>query len=404
MAGLRAAEALRRNGFGGRLVIVGDEPHRPYNRPPLSKSALTTTDGSALHFRTRASLDDVEWRLGRRAVSADLCGRELSLDTGEQLHWDGLVVASGVRPRRLPLPGPPTGRHVLRTLDDMRALQHTCPREPLVIVGAGFVGCEVAATLAGSGRAVHLVTRGACPLEHPLQQLLGTELQRRHEAHGVTVHTGTSPIELGGGTRVDRVTLSDGRDLAAGAVLEAIGSEPDVGWLHGNGLDLSDGVRCDGRLRVEGRPDVVACGDVARFPNPLFDAMPRRVEHWTMVLATAARAGATLAGHLIDTVPVQRDDEAEFRPVPEFWSDQFDLRIRALGAPGLGQEDTRILEGDGAHAVVGYHRDGRLVGVAALTAGNRLERYRAALGDAWDVVDPSRPSQASVTTGSTAGT
>ena len=380
MAGLRAAEALRRAGYGGEVLVIGEERHMPYNRPPLSKDALATEpDLASLAFRVPRVANDVTWRLGRRVDAADLDARSLTLAGGAVLGWEGLVVATGLRPRRLATPGPLEGRHVIRTLEDaMRLRTALTPGARLVIVGAGFIGCEVAATARSLGVEVDVVAPEAVPMERPLHRDLGAALQRRHEAHGVRFHLGVVPIEFrgrpgGGAGGVASVLLSDGTELAADVVLEAVGARPNTEWLDGNGLDLDDGVVCDGQLRVEGCPDVVACGDIAKFPNPLFDDVPRRTEHWTMVTETAKRAGLTLAAHLTPADSAA----APFMPVPSFWSDQYDLRIQSFGAVGLGAEDVRVLEGDlGSEVAMGYHRDGALVGVVLIGLGGRQLAYR----------------------------
>ena len=380
MAGLRAAEAVRKAGFGGELVVIGDEPHLPYNRPPLSKEALLGSHTAAdLAFRMPRAAQEVIWRLGERAVGTDLEARSLTLADGRTLEWSGLVVATGLTPRRLSLPGPAAGRHVIRTLDDVAALRRELiPGARLVIVGAGFIGCEVAAAARAAGLEVDVVAPERVPVERLLGERFGRALQRRHEARGVRFHLGTVPVEFLGTTRVTGVRLSDGTELAADVVLEAVGCVPNAEWLEGNGLDLADGVRCDNLLRVEGRPDVVACGDVARFPNPLFDDVPRRVEHWTMATDTAKRAGASLGRHLVGAEP----DPAPFAPMPSFWSDQYELRLQSFGAVGLGTDDVRLLEGDlDADSAVGYHRAGRLVGVVLVGLPRRYQHYRALIAD-----------------------
>ncbi len=380
MAGLRAAEAVRKAGFGGELVVIGDEPHLPYNRPPLSKEALLGSHTAAdLAFRMPRAAQEIIWRLGERAVGTDLEARSLTLADGRTLEWSGLVVATGLTPRRLSLPGPAAGRHVIRTLDDVAALRRELiPGARLVIVGAGFIGCEVAAAARAAGLEVDVVAPERVPVERLLGERLGRALQRRHEARGVRFHLGTVPVEFLGTTRVTGVRLSDGTELAADVVLEAVGCVPNAEWLEGNGLDLADGVRCDNLLRVEGRPDVVACGDVARFPNPLFDDVPRRVEHWTMATDTAKRAGASLGRHLVGAEP----DPAPFAPMPSFWSDQYELRLQSFGAVGLGTDDVRLLEGDlDADSAVGYHRAGRLVGVVLVGLPRRYQHYRALIAD-----------------------
>jgi NADPH-dependent 2,4-dienoyl-CoA reductase/sulfur reductase-like enzyme len=386
-AGLRAAEALRRASYTGEIVVIGDEPHMPYNRPPLSKDALVPggTALDTLAFRIPRGAQDVIWRLGASVVAAGLDARTVTLSSGDTLTWSGLVVATGLHPRRLPLPGPAAGRHVIRTRDDVAGLQgELVPGARLVIIGAGFIGCEVAASARLAGLEVDVVAPESVPVERPLQAMLGKVVQRRHEAHGVRFHFGTVPIEYGGTDRVTSVRLRDGSELAADLVLEAVGCTPNTAWLEGNGLDLSNGALCDNRLRVEGRPDVVACGDIARFPNPLFDDVPRRVEHWTMATDTARRAAATLARNLAAdpssaTAPTAAAADAPFRPLPTFWSDQYDLRLQSFGAVDLGTDHVSVLEGDldGGDVAVGYHRAGRLVGVALIGLPHRYMHYRA---------------------------
>ena len=375
MGGMRAAEAVRKAGFAGELVVFGDEPHMPYNRPPLSKDALLA-EAEGLMFRVPRAAQDVRWRLGETVTGSDLAARTVTLAGGETLGWSGLVVATGLSPRRLSLPGPAAGRHVIRTLDDAAALRAELhPAARLVIIGAGFIGCEVAAAARDAGIEVDVVAPESVPVERPLQTMLGKALQRRHEARGVRFHLGTLPTGFGGTDRVTSVRLDDGTELPADVVVEAVGCTPNTQWLQGNGLDLGDGLRCDNLLRVEGRTDVVACGDIARFPNPLFDDVPRRVEHWMMVTDTAKRAGATLGAHLAGGEP----DPKPFAPIPSFWSNQYELRLQSFGAVGLGADDVRVLEGDlDDEVVVGYHdRAGRLVGVVLIGLANRYQHYRA---------------------------
>ncbi len=369
MGGLRAAEQLRAAGYEGELIAIGDEPHMPYNRPPLSKEVLAAeVTHAAVAFRLRDSVADVTWRLGTPVAAADLDAGELTLADGSTLACDGLVVATGLRPRRLPLPGGEDRRHVVRTLDDAARLRPCLtPGARVVVVGAGFVGCEVAATARTLGAEVTVVAPETEPMLRPLGPELGAALRARHEARGVTFHLGATVRAF----TDTGVTLSSGADLAADVVVEAVGSTPRTEWLEGNGLDLSDGVLCDGTLRVEGRPNVVAVGDVARFPNPRYDDVPRRVEHWSIPTDTAKRAARTLLG----------EDGGPFLPLPSFWSDQYDLRLQSFGAPALG-EDVRVLEGDlETEAVVGHHRDGRLVGVVMLGMARRMAHYRGRLLD-----------------------
>jgi 3-phenylpropionate/trans-cinnamate dioxygenase ferredoxin reductase component len=390
MAGLRAAEAVRKAGFDGEVTVVGAEPHMPYNRPPLSKDAIggAEFDAGQLTFRVaRAAADSLGWRLGQPAVAADLAARTVTLADGTELGWDGLVVATGVSARRLDLPGPRAGLHVVRTLDDLRALRVDLElARRIVVVGGGFIGSEVAAAARTRGLDVTVVEPEPLPMRRPLGDELAAELLRRHEARGVRFRLGTAPVAFEGsaaegGDRVRAVTLTDGTTLDADLVVESVGSVPNTGWLAGNGLDLADGVACDGRLRVlaggVARDDVVAAGDVARYPHPLQFGASRRIEHWTVATDTGKYAAAELARALSGAVS-DGDPAAAggFAAVPTFWSDQYDLRIQSFGVTGL--TDVRVLEGslDGDVAI-GYHHDGLLAGVVLIGLGGRYTHYRA---------------------------
>ncbi|MGZ4474398.1 MAG: NAD(P)/FAD-dependent oxidoreductase [Nocardioides sp.] len=373
LGGLRAAEQLRAAGHDGPITVVGEEIHLPYNRPPLSKDVLADAgddDVERLHaglvFRRRASIDDVDFLLGRRAVASDLVARTVSLDDGTTLAYDGLVVATGLRARRLPLPGPAAGRHVIRTLDDALGLRSAIrTTATAVVIGAGFVGCETAASLHRLGIRVTVVDPFPVAFERALGPLLGGAIQRHLETAGVRFRTGTGVVSYTGSHAISGVTLDDGTTVSAGLVVEAVGSVCNTEWLAGNGLDLSDGVLTDNDLRVLGVDRVVAVGDIARFPNPLFGGDPRRVEHWSMPTDTAKRAATTLVADLAGA-PVAA---APFAPIPSFWSDLLDLRLQAFGSPALG--DTAVVEsGDLDHladgVLVTYLREGRLVGNVAV--------------------------------------
>ncbi|POX50113.1 NAD(P)/FAD-dependent oxidoreductase [Streptomyces sp. Ru72] len=383
MGGLRAAEQLRAAGWTGTITVIGDEPHMPYNRPPLSKEVLAgKAPFESLAFTPKAAAADVEWRLGARVVAADLDRRVVALDDGSAISYDGLVVATGMRPRRLRCPGPLTGRHTVRTLADAQGLRDelTRPGARVVVVGAGFIGCEVAATAVGLGvREVTVVDPLPLPMVGPLGELLGRALLKRHEERGVRFALGTGVSGFEGEDRVTGVVLSDGTVLPADVVVESVGSVANVEWLEGNGLDLSDGVLTCEQLRVGGRPEVVAVGDVARFPNARYDGVPRRVEHWSIPTDTAKHAAKALVAHLAGT----DGDLVPFAPLPTFWSDQHDFRLQSFGAPVLGKDDVRILDGDpDGDVLVGYHTGGRLVGVVALggqAAAMGAARYRAQL-------------------------
>lgn len=390
LGGLRAAEGLRAAGYEDELVVVGDEPHLPYNRPPLSKDALADQVSlDRLEFRRRASVEDVLWRLGRPVTAIDVDARTVSIGA-EVLGWDALVLATGVSARRLPVPGPPpsaaAGRHVVRTLEDAVALRASLrPGARLVVLGAGFIGCEVAATATGLGAHVACAALDPLPMLRPLGAQLAAEMQRRHEGHGVAFHLGVGVAAIRGDGHVTGVVLSDGSELDADVVLEALGSRCNVDLLDGQGFDLADGVLADTALRPlrDGVPvdGVAVVGDIARFPHLRFADEPLRIEHWSLPTDTGRRAGAVLAAYLSGE---GYDDvlASPFDPMPSFWSDQYDIRMQSFGAPALADADgIRLLEGDLAgECIVGYHRGGDLVGVVGLGMMRELMPYRARLG------------------------
>ena len=318
LAGLRAAETLINLGVPDEITIVSAEVHPPYNRPPLSKTALTAavlpTAGYPLRSRYEHH-EQLRWRRGRSVVSADLAAHLVELDTGEIVHWRGLVAATGLRPRRLSLPGPDQGRHAIRTLQDARHLrEQTADAHCAVVIGAGVLGCEIAMTLTHLGLDVAVVDPFGPPLQRVLGVTVAADLQQRMESRGIEFRIGSAPVAFLGSDVVSGVRLDDGTRLTAQIAVECIGSTPNVEWLAYNGLDLTDGVLCANDLSVTGTRNIVACGDIARFPHPSSPGS-RRIEHWTMAVETARRAAATLAAQLTGT-PVNTEP---FAPVPYFW-------------------------------------------------------------------------------------
>jgi len=366
LGGLRAAEALRRQNVD--VTVIGDEAYLPYNRPPLSKEALKGgVDLDGLYFRRK--VDDIDWRLGSAVTGCSLADRTVEAG-GDTYAFDGLVIASGIRPRHLPVPGPQP--EVLRTVDDAQRLrERLTPGTRLLIVGAGFIGCEVAATARGLGCEVTVTAYDSQPMVRPLGEQLGAAMRAHHETHGVRFHLGVGVAEF----HDDGVTLADGMRLTADVVLEAVGSVANTEWLEGNSLDLSDGVLTDKLLRAVGTDaPVVAVGDIARFPNPLFDDVPRRVEHWNMPTETGKRAGLTLAAILRG-----EETDGEFRPMPSFWSDQYDYSLQSYGMPGLGE--ARLVDGEwSGDCIVEYRRDDELVGVIGVNRTAEVTRYRKKIG------------------------
>lgn len=380
MGGLRTAEALRRAGYTGPLTIIGDEVHAPYNRPPLSKEVLSTeVTHEAVAFPARAATADVDWMLGRRATAVDLEAHTVTTDDGTVVPYSDLVIATGLRPRRLDLP-PIAGRHAIRTLDDAMALrQELVPGARVVVVGSGFIGCEIAATAKKLGCIVTIVSPSDEPLIRPLGRMLGAELRRRHEASGITFRLGRTVTALEGGEKLTGVVLDDGTVEPADVLVEAIGSVVNSEWLESSGLDVSDGVLADAAMRAtmtDGtvRDDVFVVGDIARFPNDMFDDEARRVEHWNIPTDTGKRAGAVLGAKLGGSM----DDAlaTPFAPMPAFWSIQLDVDLQAYGLPGLADSE-RILEGDlHGDVIVGYYRGDTLIGVVGLGMKAALLPYR----------------------------
>ena len=388
MGGLRAAEALRRFGYLGPITAIGDEPYSPYNRPPLSKEVLANeVSHEAVAFAQRPATADVNWVLGTRAESADLEHRTVTDSTGQVHPYSALIIATGLRPKRLQVGNSElAGRHAVRTLDDAIALRAALvPGARVVILGAGFIGCEVAATARKLGCDVTVVAPGVHPIVRPLGVELARELQRRHEAEGVRFKMKTAVTDLLGEGKVVGVLLDSGEELACDVFVEAIGSDTNTEWLEGSGLDLSDGVLTDNAMRAiqtDGSTcdEVFAIGDVARFANPMFDNVARRVEHWNIPTDTAKRVGAVLAAKLNNSENWPAVLEETFAPVPSFWSDQFEMHILAFGLLALADE-VKLIHGEiESDCVFGYYREGQMVGVCGIGMRSTVQGYRAQVG------------------------
>ncbi|HKJ24752.1 MAG TPA: FAD-dependent oxidoreductase [Myxococcota bacterium] len=373
LAGLRAVETLRREGYEGSLVVLGDEPHRPYDRPPLSKQILSG-EWEAEKTALPGSAEDhgAEWKLGARAVGLDPAAREVVLGSGERIGFDGLLIATGARVRELPGTPPLEGIHGLRTLDDALAVRGALERGPRVcVVGAGFIGAEVAASCRARGLDVSLVEALPVPLGRVLGDRTGGHMARLHRDHGVDLRCGVGVEGFEGGARVEAVRLSDGTRIPADLVVVGVGVRPNTEWLAGAGLDLDDGVACDATCATA-IPGVYAAGDVARWENPLY-GVSMRVEHWTHAVEQGiAAAENLLAG----------EGAKPFASVPFFWSDQYDTKIQMAGRP-LPTDDVRVAhgrEGD-ARFVVLYGRAGRLVAALGFNRARFVVQYRNAIRD-----------------------
>lgn len=385
MGGLRMAEALRRFGYEGPITAIGDERHAPYNRPPLSKEVLAAeVSHEAVAFPQRPATADVNWVLGTRAVSADLDHQTVTDSNGEVHPYRTLIIATGLRPKRLHVPNSElAGRHAVRTLDDAIALRADLqPGARVVIVGAGFIGCEVAATARKLGCDVTIVGPGPLPMLRPLGHDLAEEMMRRHINQGVDFRMKTNVVDLLGESRVSGVVLDDGTTLECDVLVESIGSLTNTEWLDGCDLDISSGVLTDSSLRAlraDGTPwdSVYAIGDVARFPNPTFDDEARRIEHWNIPTDTAKRAAQVITAEFSSPDDYERVAGERFAPIPSFWSDQYDNHLLAYGLLALADE-SRLLEGDLAgDCVFGYYRKGEMVGVCGIGLRSVVQSYRA---------------------------
>ncbi|MEU9112896.1 FAD-dependent oxidoreductase [Streptomyces sp. NPDC048483] len=381
-AGLAAAEALRRSGWTGPLTLIGDEPHLPYDRPPLSKQLLHGAwEPERLLLRTEEQLAPLglDLRLGTRATGLDVATRTLTLDGGETLACAGVIIATGVAARTLPGAEGITGVQTLRTLDDALALRArlTGTGRRLVIVGNGVLGCEAAAVARELGHDVTLVGIDATPMAAAVGTEVGELLAEEHRARGVALRTGAvDGFETTGGG-VTGVRLAHGGVAAGGGggggtrlpadtVLLAIGSTPAVGWLAGDpALDTSDGLRCDAYCAAA--PGIYAAGDVARWEHPVH-GRPLRFEH----RMHAGEQGMAAARNLLAELAKEGVEGAEpqerrpFAPVPYFWSDQYAVKLQAYGlTTGADRVETTVLDRAERRSVALYGRDGNAVGVLA---------------------------------------
>lgn len=371
LAGLRSAEALRANGFDGRLVMVGEEGHRPYDRPPLSKDFL---QGKVTDIALSRPEDDAElaaeWRLGVRAQRLDPNGRGITLSDGSELTVDGVVIATGGTPRKLRGTDDVDGVLTLRTMDDAIVLLQRLLAEPehVVVVGAGFLGAEVAASCHAMGRSVTVVEALPVPMAAAVGPTLGAVCAQLHGDHGVTLicgHGVAGLVTIDG--RVRAVRLDDGRALPADLVVVAIGIVPATDWLAGSGLEIDNGVVTDAGW-CTAIPGVVAVGDVARHDCV---SGPARHEHWTNAVEQSRVAARNL---------LAGKHTGHCGGPGYFWSDQYGVRIQFAGSIEPTDE-VRVVEGsvDDRKFLATYHRDGRTTGALAMNLARAFVRARRTL-------------------------
>lgn len=361
------------DGFEGGLTLLGAEAEMPYDRPPLSKELLrreTTLEKVALRIP-----DDLaaEWILGDPATRLDLGRRVVTARSGREISFDGLLIATGSRARRLPglEPGSKQGIVELRTLGDSLALRAELERhQRVVLVGGGFIGVELASSARQLGAHVEMVT-----LDPPLivaGALFSEMCAAMLAEHEVAVHLGRHITEVIGAQRVEAVLLSDGTRLETNLIVVCVGAVPEVEWLRGSGLNVSDGVLCDAACGAVGADRVVAAGDVARWPNPLFGGDAMRIEHWTHATEQASAAARTL---LRGSGP-----ETASASVPSFWSDHFGTRLQSVGLPQLADR-VEVVDGsvDERGFVAAAYRNNELVGATAYGTIRGLLPYRLEL-------------------------
>lgn len=377
LAGLRAAGAARAVKFAGRITLVGDEEHLPYDRPPLSKAYLEAPDSPRtpqLPGADRLTGDlGVDLVLGAPATGLDPRGRVLAVGDRE-IPFDALVIATGVTPRTLPGAEHLAGVHSLRTLDDAAAIRRKLDEGArTVVIGAGFIGSEVASSARSRGLPVTILEALPTPLVRAVGTTAGAALAGLHARNGTDLRCGVSVDQVLGDDHVTGVRLSDGTVLDADLVVVGIGADPATAWLSSSGLTLDNGVVCDETLAAA--PGVYAAGDVARWHNPAFDRL-MRLEHWT----SAAEQGAHAVRNALDPASA-----APYRHVPYFWSDWYGQRIQFAGVP---HGEPEIVDGgwDEPSFAALYRQGDRVAGVVTLNKRADVMKYRTLItrGGSWN--------------------
>ena len=378
LAGLRAVEATRKAGHTGTVTLIGDEHHPPYDRPPLSKAHLLDDVPADVTFRSKEQLAELDTTLHLGAPATALEEGAVVLGDGERVAFDALVIATGATARRLSGTDGLAGVHVLRSLDDARALRVALEARPghVLVVGAGFIGSEVASAARARDLPVTVVEAAARPLTRSLGPELGASLAGLHERNGTVVRTGCGVERLEGEDRVQKAVLSDGTVLEVDLVVVGIGAVPNTDWLAGSGVAVDDGVVCDATLATA-MPGVYAAGDVARWVNPVF-GRSMRLEHWT----SAAEQGAVAARNALDPGAAR-----EYGCVPYFWSDWYGSRIQFVGIPGA--DEHRVVFGSLKEGpLVALYREGdRFAGALVVDNPASTMKYRALIAKHTSWVD-----------------
>ncbi|WP_159233653.1 NAD(P)/FAD-dependent oxidoreductase [Mycolicibacterium vanbaalenii] len=375
LAAARTAEQLRRSEYAGAITIVSDEEHLPYDRPPLSKEVLRSeTDDVTLKPAEFYTEKDITVLLGNGARSLDTAAQTLTLADGSELGYDELIIATGLVPKRISSFPDLEGIFVLRSMDESLALRRAAGEaRRAVVIGAGFIGCEVAASMRGLGVDVVLVEPQPAPLASVLGEQIGGLVTRLHQAEGVDVRCGVGVTEVSGEGRVQKVTLGDNTELDADLVVVGIGSRPATEWLDGSGIAVDNGVVCDDAGRASA-PHVWAIGDVASWRDTVGGQV--RVEHWSNVADQARALVPALLGQ----------DAPAAVSVPYFWSDQYDVKIQCLGEPEA-TDTVHIVEDDGRKFLAYYERDGAVVGVVGGGMPGKVMKARSKIAAGAPIAD-----------------
>ena len=387
LAGLTATDALRNGGYDGELVVVDPSPQLPPDRPPLSKQVLAgdwEPERAVHRSATRLPELGVDLRLGVAATALDAATRTVSLSDGSELQASGVVLAMGAAPRHLP-DEPERGVHVLRTMEDCLALRAELDGGPerVAVIGAGFIGAEVAATCRGRGLEVSMIEAGPVPLGRVMPGDIGAFIAELHREHGVDVRlgVGVEGLDADPDGRVRAVRMADGTTIDAEVVVVGIGVAPSVDWLTDSGLTIDNGVRCDETCLAA--PGIVAAGDVASWPNPRFGEV-MRVEQWEHAIEQGEHAARRLLAEL-----GLGEDPGPFAPIPWFWSDQYDRKIQMAGRPAPGDE-LHIVEGtvEERRFVALFRRDDRCTAVLGVNRPRHVMQARMKLAESldWDPV------------------
>jgi NADPH-dependent 2,4-dienoyl-CoA reductase/sulfur reductase-like enzyme len=397
LAGLRAVEAARRAGFAGEITLVGAEEHLPYDRPPLSKEFLTATKmpppaylSDPVAVRTELQVD---LRLGCTATALDLADRTVWLGA-DHLSYSRLVLATGATPRMLPGAEQIHGVCTLRTVEDAQLIRAALDAGArTVVVGAGFIGSEVASSARQRGANVTLIEATASPLRLQVGEEMGLSLAALHERNGTSLRCGVGVEAIEGNGRVEAVRLADGTRIAAELVVVGIGVVPNIAWLAGSGLRLGNGIECDETLQTN-TTGIYAAGDIASWPNPAF-GMRMRLEHWTC----AAELGGVAGRHAADPTHARA-----YATVPYFWSDWYGKRIQLVGVAS-GADEVRVVAGDvdGGSFLALYRRGDRLIAALGLDRRTQVFKYRLLIsnGTSWsDAMDFARQQAAAQQPGS----